>query len=144
MKNKQKLEGYQKKTPPKKKSGNKYGSEMCYHNGIRFHSKAERWYYQQLLLMEKQGMIKILELQPKFIVDDGFTRNGKKYHDVYYISDFKIKDLRDNKVWIVDTKGSYKLPRSYTLKRNRFLMQFDYNFKEVYIKNYKVVKEIIY
>ena len=119
----------------------KYGNHICYHNGIKFHSKAERWYYTQLLLLEKAKEVKILKLQPKFLIEKGFVKKGKKYQDVHYIADFEILDLKSGLHWVIDVKGMQKrLPREYILKRNKFLKVHNRNFREVYIKNYKITK----
>lgn len=91
------------------------------------------------------GEIEILELQPKFLLEEGYERNGKKYRDVYYISDFRIRDTKTLEISIIDVKGSFRLPEHYKLKRNKFLKKYMWlPFKEVYIQKEKIVKEIEY
>lgn len=64
--------------------------------GIRFDSKMEGEYYQELLLMKRYGEIKDFTCQPKFVLQE----NPK----VTYIADFLITDL-DGSQRVVDIKG---------------------------------------
>lgn len=64
--------------------------------GIRFDSKMEGEYYQELLLMKKYGEIKDFSCQPKFVLQ----QNPK----VTYIADFLITDL-DGSQRVIDIKG---------------------------------------
>ena len=66
-------------------------------DGIRFASKAEAGYYQQLKILEKQGLILNLQLQPKFPIEI----NGQKI--CTYIADFSF--FEKNERVIVDVKG---------------------------------------
>ena len=56
---------------------NKYRNKKVAIDGIVFDSQAEGKRYQELKLLLKNGDIKDLELQPRFILQDSFKKNGK-------------------------------------------------------------------
>lgn len=66
-------------------------------NGISFPSKGEAGRYSQLLLLEKSGLIRDLELQPKFPL----VVNGEKI--CTYIADFQY--TTDSGLVTEDYKG---------------------------------------
>ena len=68
-----------------------------------FDSIAESKRYKELALLEKAGQIKGLELQPKFLLQEGFKKNGKTYRKIEYIADFMY--IENGKVIIEDVKG---------------------------------------
>ena len=45
-------------------------------------------YYQQLKLMERQGLIKDIKLQVKFELQPKYKKNGKTIRAINYIADF--------------------------------------------------------
>lgn len=54
-----------------------------------FDSVAEARRYKELKLLERAGEISNLELQPRFLLQDSFKKNGKTYRKIEYIADFK-------------------------------------------------------
>ena len=68
-----------------------------------FDSIAESKRYKELSLLEKAGQIKGLKLQPKFLLQEGFKKNGKTYRKIEYIADFMY--IENGKVIIEDVKG---------------------------------------
>lgn len=83
---------------------NKYGNKKTVVDGITFDSLAEAKYYEQLkwLLVNKQ--IKSFKLQPTFLLQEGFKKNGKTYRKIEYVADFEVHHL-DGSIEIVDVKG---------------------------------------
>ena len=61
-------------------------------------------YYQQLKLMERQGLIKDIKLQVKFELQPKYKKNNKTIRAINYIADFTYYDLNKGKTIIVDTK----------------------------------------
>ena len=61
-------------------------------------------YYQQLKLMERQGLIKDIKLQVKFELQAKYKKNNKIIRAINYIADFTYYDLNKGKTIIVDTK----------------------------------------
>ena len=76
-------------------------------NGHEFSSDLEFRYYKYLLGLQEQGIVKQIELQPKYILQEKYTRksDNKKILAIYYISDFRTTYM-DNSVVVVDTKGN--------------------------------------
>lgn len=83
----------------------KYGAVKTIIDGITFDSKAEARRYTILKLLEKQGLIKNLELQPKYLLQEGFKKNGKTYRAINYIADFRYWDCDRKCIVVEDVKG---------------------------------------
>ena len=86
-------------------AGNKYGARKTIVDGITFDSKREAIRYQELKLLERAGEIKDLELQPKYILQPKYRKNGKSIREIAYIADFRYFDTRHNKLVVEDVKG---------------------------------------
>ena len=67
---------------------NKFRNKKIQIDGYVFDSIAEGKRYRELALLEKAGEITELKLQPKFLLQDSFKKNGKTYRKVEYIADF--------------------------------------------------------
>lgn len=64
------------------------------------------------------GDIKSFELQPEFILQEGFTHQGVKHRPIKYRADFKVF-YPDGRVEIVDVKG--KRTKEYQIKKKLLL-----------------------
>lgn len=107
----------------------KYGNRKTVVDGIKFDSKLEAKRYSELKLLEKAGVIKGLELQPKFRLIPTFRKNGKTYRGITYIADFAYYD--ENERYIVEDVKGYKT-KEYQIKRKLFEYTFpDYTLTEV-------------
>lgn len=89
----------------------KYNANKTVVDWIKFDSKLESRFYKYF----KENNIEIIELQPKFILQDKFIYNWKSIRAIKYIADFKIKYnwniyFIDSK-WMIDNvfKIKYKL-----------------------------------
>jgi len=107
---------------------NKYNNKKPTIDGIKFDSKKEAKFYEELKLLKAAGEVKEIELQPKFVLlekdKDRVTGRGIKYY-----ADFKIT-YADDSVEVVDVKG-YKT-NVYKLKKKLLLAKYpDINFREV-------------
>lgn len=78
---------------------NKYSAIKVKEDGYIFDSKAEHRRYKELLILQRAGEIKDLELQPKYEC----VINGKKIANV--ILDFRYFDNGKNMTVIQDVKG---------------------------------------
>lgn len=99
----------------------KYNAKKTVVDGITFDSKAEAARYCELKLLERQGIIKDLRLQPRFRLQDGFTASdGKKIRPLDYVADFMYVD-NDGAAVVEDVKGvqtdAYKIKKKLFLKR---------------------------
>lgn len=61
-----------------------------------FDSIAESRRYKELALLERAGEIKDLQLQPRFLLQESFKKNGKTYRKIEYVADFMYCQGRQN------------------------------------------------
>ena len=61
-----------------------------------FDSIAESKRYKELALLQRAGEIQNLELQPRFLLQESFKKNGKTYRKIEYIADFAYCQGRQN------------------------------------------------
>lgn len=97
-------EEYQEMMKKQKLKNNKYNNKKVKVDDHLFDSKKEAYYYLDVKAKKKEGKIKDFELQPKFLLQEGFEKNGKKHRAIHYIADFKIIH-NDDSIEIVDVKG---------------------------------------
>lgn len=81
-----------------------------------FDSIAESRRYKELALLEKSGEIENLQLQPKFLLQESFKKNGKTYRKIEYIADFMYEEK--GTVIVEDVKG--KETEVFKLKHKLF------------------------
>lgn len=96
-----------------------------------FDSKKEAARYVMLKAMENNGNIKCLELQPSFVLQEGFIYNGKKERPIVYRADFRYIICSNSEVVVEDVKGMKT--DVYRLKRKLFLKKYGdaITFREV-------------
>lgn len=100
----------------KKRKAPKYGNEKVVVDGITFDSKKEAARFQDLLLMQKAGVIEDLWRQMSYEL----CVNGKKV--CVYIAYFNYVDVKRGKVVTEDCKG-YRT-KEYRLKAKMFEAQY--------------------
>lgn len=96
---------------------NKYGARKVTIDGITFDSIAESKYYEQLKWLKQGKQIKDFKLQPKFLLQEAFKKNGKTFRKIEYKADFMVYKL-DGTVEIVDVKGA--ITKEFAIKRKLF------------------------
>ena len=82
---------------------NKYRNKKIQVDMYVFDSIAESRRYKELKLLERAGEITDLELQPKFLLQEGFKKNGKTYRKIEYTADFMYTEK--GKKIVEDVKG---------------------------------------
>lgn len=75
---------------------NKYRNKKIVIDNIKFDSKLEANRYVELKLLQRAGKIKNLELQPRFLIQEGFKKNGKTFRKIEYVADFMYCQGRQN------------------------------------------------
>ena len=112
----------------------KYNSKKTVVNGIVFDSRKEAKRYSELLLLERAGVIKNLELQKSFeLIPTQYEvlPNGKKgkciERAVTYKADFVYNE--NEKMVVEDTKG-FRTDK-YIIKRKLMLYKYGIRIKEV-------------
>lgn len=121
---------------------NKYKSIKTVVNGITFDSRKEARRYQELLLLERAGVILNLKMQVKFVLIpaqyetyERYGKNGQRLKDgqkliekeCSYIADFVYEE--NGKTIVEDTKGVKT--KDYIIKRKLMLFRYDIRIKEV-------------
>ena len=81
---------------------NKYNNKKVQVDMYVFDSIRESQRYKELKLLERAGEISNLELQPKFLLQESFKKNGKTYKAINYIADFMYEE--NGKVVVEDVK----------------------------------------
>lgn len=105
---------------------NKYKNRKVQIDRYVFDSVKEGKRYRELALLEQAGEISDLELQPKFLLQESFRKNGKTYRSISYIADFMYK--QNGKTIVEDVKG---------IKTDVFKLKlklFEYKYPELEIK----------
>lgn len=82
---------------------NKYRNKKVIVEDYVFDSIAESKRYKELKLLLKAGEIQNLQLQPRFLLQETFKKNGKTFRKIDYIADFQY--IEDGKTIVEDVKG---------------------------------------
>lgn len=103
----------------------KYHNQKTVIDNIKFDSKRESQRYCELILLQKADKIHSLILQPKFILQEKFKKNGKTYQKIKYIADFQYFCNERQKLIVEDVKGFETT--EFKLKRK----MFEYLFRDL-------------
>ena len=108
---------------------NKYHNNKINVDGITFDSKDEAKYYEALKDKKAKGLIQNFELQPKFVLQESFTKNNKTYKQITYKADFRVY-TNEGISYGVDVKGM--LTDVFKIKLKLFNKKFDEELKLVW------------
>ena len=101
-------------------------------DGIKFDSKKEGLVYLDLKEKEKKGIIKDLELQKEYVLQDKFKINNKTRRQITYIADFTYITNGDNKIHVVDVKSPYTAKdKVYRIKKKLFEKRYGIELEEI-------------
>lgn len=88
---------------------------------IKFDSKKEASYFDQLKALETAGVVKDIRLQVQFLLKPAYTdgTTGERYRAINYLADFTFYSLDEGewKYHIVDTKSRGTKTKEYSLKK---------------------------
>ena len=113
----------------------KFHNKKTIVDGILFDSQMESYYYLYLKELKEQGVVVDFKLQPVFILQEGFSKDGKRIQPIKYIADFEVT-YNDGHVEIIDVKG--KITEAFRIKRKILLYKYrDVDFKCVREKGRK-------
>lgn len=82
---------------------NKYRNKKVIVDDYIFDSIQESRRYKELKMLLKTGKIQDLKLQPRFVLQDSFKKNGRTFRKIEYISDFQY--IENGKTIVEDVKG---------------------------------------
>jgi hypothetical protein len=107
---------------------NKYNARKTMIDGITFESQEEAVRYIQLKMLERAGQIKNLEIQPRFLLQEAYKKNGKSIKAIEYIADFKYTEYGVTQ--IEDVKGVRT--EVYRIKKKLFEKRYpEYTITEI-------------
>lgn len=115
----------------------KYNAKKVVIDNIKFDSKAEAAYYQQLKLLKMSGEVVSFDLQPEFILQDSFRKNGKLYRAIKYKADFLVR-YSDGHEELIDIKGM--LTKEFRIKQKLFELRYMQSIKCVKLKGRQFVE----
>jgi len=95
----------------------KYNANKIVIDGYTFDSKAEGLFYQYLLTLKAKDKINNFEMQPQYILQPKYTKNGVNIRPITYIADFLIYHI-DGSTEVIDIKG-FAVPTA-TIKKKMF------------------------
>ena len=81
----------------------KYKNQKTQIDMYIFDSAKEAKRYKELKLLERAKEISNLELQPRFLLQESFKKNGKTYRKIEYVADFQY--IENGKTIVEDVKG---------------------------------------
>ena len=110
----------------RRQKGSKYKNTKVEIDGIKFDSKSEAKRYQVLKILVDQGEITKLQLQPRFLLQESFKKNGKTFRKIEYIADFMYEENGEKVV--EDVKGMQT--DVFKLK----MKMFEYKYPELTLK----------
>lgn len=93
-------------------------------DGILFASQSEADRYKELTILQKSGDVISFEIQPRYILQDAFKKNGKAWRAISYVADFRIH-WADGHTSIEDVKGSLGF-QTDVFKLKQKLFEFKY------------------
>jgi len=117
------------------KNMHKYNSKTTIIDGIKFTSLLEARFYSYF----KDKGITILELQPRFLLQDKFTVRGENIRKIEYVADFRI--LHEWDEYIVDAKGM-KLP-VFDLKLKLWKKKYGHENSIIIAKSIKELEKML-
>lgn len=82
----------------------KYNSKSVEVDGHLFPSKIEAKYYEQLKWLEANKQILFFRIQPRYLLQEAFEKDGKKIRKIDYLADFEVHHL-DGNIEVIDVKG---------------------------------------
>ncbi|EAC2777452.1 hypothetical protein AP067_07875 [Listeria monocytogenes] len=115
----------------------KYNAKKVVIDNVKFDSKAEAAYYEQLKLLKMSGEVVSFDLQPEFILQDSFVKNGKKYHAIKYRADFLVR-YKDGHEELIDIKGM--LTKEFRIKQKLFELRYMQSIKCLKLKGRQFVE----
>ena len=109
---------------------NKYNAVKTEMDDAVFDSKKEATRYWQLVLLEREGKVKNLQRQVRFVLQDSFINNEKqKVRPIFYIADFCYE--RNGVKIVEDVKSDATRTQVYKVKKKLFQYRYpEYKFVE--------------
>lgn len=102
----------------------KYGNTRILVDGVPFDSKREGIRWRELQQLQMAGEIKNLQRQIKFLLQEGFRDNLKRWHrPITYIADFVYLDKKYQWRKVVEDAKGFKTP-DYKIKKKLLIYKY--------------------
>lgn len=132
---KRRLDELTQAAPKRESKYNAKPTDRILPNGeiIKFDSKKEATYYDELKIWESVGRVKNIRLQVQYLLKPAYTdgMTGERFRAISYLADFTFDRLEDDGEWkrhIVDVKG--RKTKEYALKR-KLMADMGYHIEEI-------------
>lgn len=106
----------------------KYKNKKIIIDDYEFDSKAEGSYYEQLKWLRESGEIAAFTVQPSYLLQDKFEKDGKVHRKIEYIADFEVLH-NDGSVEVIDVKGM--TTPVFALKRKLFEAKYPHKLSVI-------------
>lgn len=107
---------------------NKYGAQPQEEDGYRFASKAELARYQELRLLDMAGLLRVLEVHPRFLLFVPIWNTDLRKLVGHYTADFRYQVAPDWVDVIEDVKGG-KATRTEAYRLRKRMVEATYGVK---------------
>lgn len=104
----------------------KYKSRKTKVDNILFDSIAEANYYNRLKLLQKAGEVRCFEIQPTYILQEGYKRGNRKVQPITYKADFLVT-YADGRNELIDVKGM----KTEVYKMKKKMLEYRYPDLEI-------------
>ena len=102
----------------------KYNNKKVEVDGFTFDSKAELLYYQNLKALQEREGILFFRLQPRYLLQEAFKKNGKIHRKIEYVAYFEIHHTNGT-IEVVDIKGFETT--DFNIKKKLFEWRYPHN-----------------
>lgn len=82
----------------------KYGNKKVERDGHVLDSLAEAKYYDQLKWLQANNQILFFRIQPRYLLQEAFEKNGVAHRKIEYVADFEVHK-KDGSIEVIDIKG---------------------------------------
>ncbi|MGC8230884.1 DUF1064 domain-containing protein [Pseudobacillus badius] len=83
----------------------KDSNEKVIIDGITFGSKSEAGYYENLKRIQESDQILFFRTQPRYLLQEAFTKNGVLHEQIEYAADFEVHH-KDGSIEVIAIKGA--------------------------------------
>lgn len=101
----------------------KYGNKKVLIDGHVFDSIIESKYYEQVKWLKATGGITSFSLQPRYLLQDSFRKDGQLHRKIEYIADFEVIHI-DKTIEVIDVKGM--ITADFAIKRKLFEKKYSH------------------
>lgn len=111
------------------KTKTKYNAQKIVVDDIQFDSKQESQYYLYLKELQELGEVYAFELQPEYVLQEGFKKRGLNFLPIKYRADFIVWYDSGSTPVVIDVKGMETA--DFKIKAKMFEKRFPHELKLV-------------